>query len=279
MKMFAFRLVCLLFCCWDWVSSSKIKTSLQMTCNQTFVETDEVVSLWTLLGRRCYGGGGFNELDLSTLPECLAPHTDNTPHIYVVGDSHSFVLAYGLGRSTSMPTHKFSCSGNTASNIVRCTAPIVKRLTESVGAGDIISLAMEFDEKPEEYVNAYKSFMQELKTVAQAKGARLVLLADWASMLSPPQMCKLTGDFGKCEVSYTQSTQRQSPMKTAFTNELEGIAGVDRIELLPALCESDHCHANVPGTKTLAYSDIDHLSKAGSEYVGYYLCQQLQKLQ
>lgn len=278
MKMFSIRLCCFVFCCFDWARSSKFKktSKIQLTCKQTFQETNEVVSVFTHLGRKCYGGGGYNALDLSTLPECLAPHTDNTPHAYVVGDSHAFVLGYGLAISASMPTHKFSCSGLFAPNIVKCTSPIVKRLSESVGSGDIIVLAMEFDEKPPEYVNAYKSFMQNLKIVAETKGARLVLLADWASMVKAPQMCKLTGKFDACEASYSESIRRQAPMKAAFDQELQ--AGIGRINLLPALCTPSQCLANVPGTKTLAYADTDHLSKAGAEYVGFYLCQQLQKL-
>lgn len=156
-------------------SATKVRSSIfgypknTATCKNPFKETDGVVDLWKSQGAVCWAGGGHNRLlNFSSLQECLAPHKDNEQSLYLVGDSHSYVLGYGISKSISMPVHQFSCSGGI--NATKECLPIFgKRLKDTAGPGDIIAVMMSSYMWEPERIEIYNSFMDDMKSAMEAK--------------------------------------------------------------------------------------------------------------
>lgn len=212
----------------------------------------------------CWGRGGFRTYDISGMDECLPPHNSSScPRVFIVGDSHSYVIRYGLARSSSRPVYGYGCSHDQSSD---CIPKVIERLeSASLGKNDIVGMAFNFDGSNPLPVDKYIQYANKMKEVAAHKQARLVLFDDYPAL--PNAACPLSL---QCDSTLVDVRKTQEHWRAAVAQ-----IGVPIIDLASRMCPNNKCTKLVPGTNTIAYIDYHHLSGAGSDYVASYICSQL----
>lgn len=250
------------------IQSSGIKLGTEgqcsSTCSDRFAASTGNLDIFDTMERSCWGRGGFNPYDISGMDECLPIHNSSScPRVYVVGDSHSYVIKYGLARSSSRPVYGYGCSHDRISD---CMPKIIERLeSASLGQSDIVLMSFSFDASNPLPVDNAIQFVNKMKEVAAHKQAKLVLFDDYPAL--PNHACPISE---QCDINLADVTETQDDWRAAIAQR-----GVPVIDLASHMCPNDVCGKHVPGTNTIAYFDYHHLSAAGSDYMAPYICSHL----
>jgi hypothetical protein len=127
----------------------------------------------------------------------------------------------------------------------------------------------------------YVDHVHALHNLTRARGASLIVFQDVHQIARPGPDCWPTlfnpGNPQSCEVkenSWKYSQALENAM-APLASQLPGLFYVDAQTMNSPLCDdrTHRCGAFVPGTGILAYYDDNHLTDAGSQYLGPFWCE------
>lgn len=221
----------------------------------------------------CHNPGAWPNVNDPKLAECLP--RDRKQAIYLVGDSHAYVMQFTIRKATPVPVHHASWPLDRAWNQPVDVMP--KALSKVVKRNDIIAMITTD-------TSSYDDHIKALKAVAQMKGAKLLILANYPWLKQDPSLCFMkaekSGNKGKatgCGQSYNMVADRPlAQMAERAAQQSPGV--VFFFDPLPNLCKpGSFCDVWIPGTDRPAFMDAHHLNTVGREYLAQPMCRFLEE--
>ena len=160
-------------------------------------------------------------------------------------------------------------------------------LDDQVQAGDIVAVVTAEPKFPHvDYISAQQALLAEMATSLSAKGATLLLVADTPNIKAPGRRCIFADSFDECIMPrstaawYQLNTPREdglelhvavNEMLASLAAEHSAVEHIDSAWVWDKMCDAQTCGPAVPGTRTVAWLDLQHLSTAGALYLGPFL--------
>lgn len=169
-------------------------------------------------------------------------------------------------------------------------ASVTAGLEAQLRPGDVLALTTAEWKLPHQtYIDAQEAFLRSVAAMTQRRGATLLLVGDVPYLQERGQNCLTPGTLGNCATNRSVAIWYHWPVHRRLSNALELHQSIDAMHariaadfgssvvylptswMFDRLCTATTCGANVPGTNTLAFIDQNHLSTAGSLYLGPHL--------
>ena len=242
----------------------------------------------------------------SRVTSCLTPIRDGATFpqraVWLLGDSHSGAISPGMlaaldgTASVRWMGAGFGCTVDTEAAITAKMGPgygddgrrwdwqrdscitynqqIDVVLSSNARACDVIVIHHMNRARTATQINEYRQRLQGLATLAESKGAQLVLMGDVPRLRDGRNaaMC-VGGSASACLTSRAEVEAQHQAEKDLYLSLVASNPNTVRyLQLWDKLCDNNQCGAYVPGTTTLAYADNDHLSNAGATYFYPFMC-------
>eukprot|EP00931_Biecheleriopsis_adriatica_P119355 TRINITY_DN94593_c0_g1_i1.p1 TRINITY_DN94593_c0_g1~~TRINITY_DN94593_c0_g1_i1.p1 ORF type:complete len:322 (+),score=75.90 TRINITY_DN94593_c0_g1_i1:80-1045(+) len=224
--------------------------------------------------KNCFPEEGFASASEADRLACLAPSgevgTKKVPAFYLIGDSHSVSLRSTVQMSTSMSVFSAAWWGGRPVEILDTLQKVVQK-------GDVVGYSLLWDKRIPEV------FQEDIKMLADllaSKGAFLIVFEDNPKLKGHAGVCymtkaKLHTSPSGCSITWAEVHAQHEPYAAAVKKLQETHKNVYYFDWAPnVLCDSKTglCDYEVPGTKSPAYRDSDHLSSDGAQFLSPFLC-------
>lgn len=199
---------------------------------------------------------------------CLHPNDgirhQGQPAIYVLGDSHSFVMLPAIVAATSRPVFVLSWGAARIRDIEVDFEKVVK-------ANDVVIFVRHYHDS---YCSrSHLEDAERLHNITSRNGAKMVIWGDNPSLTSHPQtMLGHRRAASDCVISKAEIVEQYSKCTAISTNLSQTYDDVYFFDPLPLLCNEEKCDQFVPGAAAAAFMDRNHLSVTGSLYIAPFLC-------
>jgi len=157
--------------------------------------------------------------------------------------------------------------------------------------GDVVAVSTTETKFPHTYyVSAQRALLAEVARNMSARGATLLLVADPPNIKDRGRRCVTPETFGDCVTPRSQAAwytlEKANPqengwqlheeidqMLASLAAEHSAVEYLDSAWVWDKMCDAqtDTCGPAVPGTTTVAWLDMQHLSTAGALYLGPFL--------
>jgi hypothetical protein len=236
-------------------------TSDDATCPSCFVAPkglpDDTWHLLPPLSDPCFSKGQTNAKD------CL-PQIQGQA-VYLFGDSHAFVMKdvlQSLMNQLNVPFASFTFASH---EIAERSLPVVARFAEILKPKDVIVSCFLSLKDPHALW-----LLNQVKTIALTKGAKLVVMSDNPTLVANPIDCvrELPGKTS-CAIPYSNSR---------FDSSTLGLSNsIMYVDIYDIFCKNGICDITIPGTNVVWIRDSNHLNIYGQKYALPFVCPWIQK--
>lgn len=206
------------------------------------------------------------------LEKCLPPYADG-PAMYLIGDSHAFVVHHGLKKASSIPV--YHASWQCWTDAKQRTDVFPEHLRSVVKEDDIIvflSTSL-----------SYKAHVNKFLALAKEKQLKMILLGDYPVLHNEPGLCyhkSKPGSLTMCSLlksRWTNSVIKKENNDFAKQAVAANPGMVFFHDLTDDMCPGTKCDMWIPGTAHPAYMDQHHINRAAGSYLAQSLCTFLNK--
>jgi len=230
--------------------------------------------------------------------QCLSPAAgaQRMPTIFLLGDSHALYFRHALKQAVSgrFDVRSWASVGfhdglwnsdrkpRRGYPRERFHAELRELVADYLAPGDIVAFGLFIDGKPHALDDLIVSFLNDWMTIADNKGARVLMLGDHHSYIQywPDVPTKCSNLGLPADLRSHCFPKKQDVMNSAITlrlRELQRTSSLLLFEYRDLFCHGDICMPFIPGSNVMAYQDPHHLTAAGSLYVAPFLCEFLKK--
>lgn len=199
------------------------------------------------------------------------------PAVYLIGDSHAVHLRWVFSADCApLKDHSF--------RMYTSWSPLLKEFFErTLIAGDVVVLSYQFEHyHAEGFSEGKAAWIHSVSKLAQARKAAILLLGDvprktgyHRSPTAGGADCVRTKSRpwlpAACEMSKEEVEKEFAPMYQMWES-LSNQSNVFFFNFYQLLCGATSCDAFIPGTKSLAYMDGNHMTKGATLYLRPYMC-------
>jgi hypothetical protein len=181
-------------------------------------------------------------------------------------------------------------SNHYASGAPAWTAGVLASLEAQMVPGDVLAIVTaEWKFPHTDYIDTQEAFLRTVAQMVQRTSTKLLLVADVPYIQERGENCLTPATVANCETNRSEAVWYNWPLHRRRANAMALHLAVDAmhariaaeyssvVSYLPPswmfdrLCTSTTCSATIPGTSTISYHDQNHLSTAGSLYLGPHL--------
>uniref|UniRef100_A0A7S4IWY8 SGNH domain-containing protein n=1 Tax=Prymnesium polylepis TaxID=72548 RepID=A0A7S4IWY8_9EUKA len=226
--------------------------------------------------------------------DCLEPGDHHPPGrqagmeraVFLVGDSHANALVPGMRKAVENKMSMAAAAGPGYRFRFACDRRF-ELLDLNVRKGDVVVVlqsARSSNEMNYASDGQIAFYRWALVPMLKARGAKLVLMQDWPAMKVSGILCRPPRGTSRC--AYTEddiangagihdpgsgTIRSLTEVLVNFANEFpDTVYAFDQTADL--LMQNGQGSNLIPGTRTNAYADFDHISHEGALYLAPYLC-------
>lgn len=217
-----------------------------------------------------------------SLTRNACPNADS--YVWVLGDSHAYSMYLALAvalEGTRTAAAIFSTPGylkEAVHDVGDALGPVnaaMQQLDMVLRPGDAIAWAFMLSKASDwtaETADSYMTDLYALLYLAEAHGARLILVGDHPD-LTPPGGHRHDKPIGIARSVALERAQFLRELSMAMARNNSNVAWFDKFDLFcNGVTDSDLCTFVIPHTYIQAYSDNNHLGVSGALYTSELLC-------
>lgn len=191
--------------------------------------------------------------------------------IYVVGDSHASRLAATFAAATHIPTHALTWYRYQAEEFSPKTLAALNLVLKEM---DVVAFAViqVFEKDVAELSSMLKKYLAELYKIVHSRKAKLLLIGGNPQMQGDATMCFLKQKSTQACGSNLASKKSSRPELMTMYEYMKK-PDVYFFDTYDFFCDrAGACPIFIPGSRTVAYWDDNHLSDPSSFYLAPFLC-------
>eukprot|EP00419_Tripos_fusus_P079345 CAMPEP_0172935916 /NCGR_PEP_ID=MMETSP1075-20121228/221754_1 /TAXON_ID=2916 /ORGANISM="Ceratium fusus, Strain PA161109" /LENGTH=623 /DNA_ID=CAMNT_0013797279 /DNA_START=1273 /DNA_END=3145 /DNA_ORIENTATION=+ len=252
-------------------------------------------------GRAMFLIGDSHATMYVTVAKCLTPdrgRDGNGRAMFLIGDSHATMYvtalreAIGDAYSLSFTTRNNSECFRLNTTYPNYCAAVLNGVSKNLRSGDVLALTFAtWQFSPYKLhkvrigslnnIREYTLVLESWHRLVLARNATMILLGDQTPLTKPGLQCVSTS-FNQDAVGACSRTVEWSDLYGGHLRDQMHLLErawptVHFFDPRALFCTKQACGAMVPGTRTLATGDLDHLTIEGSYYLWPFLCSFLHK--